>query len=95
MDALLSACRLLGVDPDRVIKFRLEGDEAVVIVDNGIKGCPKYRVPLSDLPEPVTEAGDVNASPAAVKLAEQLGVNLADIEGTGAGGRILKRDVGV
>lgn len=37
--------------------------------------------------------GDVLASPLAKKLAEQLGVDLARVKGTGPGGRITKEDV--
>lgn len=41
-------------------------------------------------PEPT---GDILASPLARKLAEQLGVNLRSVKGTGPGGRITKEDV--
>ena len=46
------ACEHLGVDRGSVIKHRVQGDDYIVIVDNGIKGCPKYYVPLSQLQEP-------------------------------------------
>lgn len=49
MTYLLAVCNYLKVDPDRVLVYRVEGDQAVLIVDNGIKGCPKYQVPLSRL----------------------------------------------
>lgn len=35
----------------------------------------------------------VDATPAAVKKAEELGVDLEDIEGSGKGGRVLASDV--
>ena len=37
--------------------------------------------------------GDINATKGAVELAEQEGVDLEEVEGTGAGGRITKQDV--
>ena len=40
-----------------------------------------------------TSAGDVRATPMAKRLATQLDVNLADVVGTGAQGRITKHDV--
>ena len=52
-------------------------------------------------PPPTVEAetgdgrfpGGVRASPLARKMAQELGLNLASIRGTGQGGRIVKRDV--
>lgn len=40
-----------------------------------------------------TSSGRIKASPLARKIAEQRGVNIAAIMGTGPGGRIVKRDV--
>jgi hypothetical protein len=51
-DYLGSACKYLGVDKGSVIKHRQEDDVYIVIVDKGIEGCPKYRIPLSKLVEP-------------------------------------------
>jgi pyruvate dehydrogenase E2 component (dihydrolipoamide acetyltransferase) len=39
------------------------------------------------------KGGRINASPAARKLATELGINLADVEATGPGGRITSDDV--
>lgn len=41
----------------------------------------------------VLEGGRIKASPLARKLAEERGVNLAEIDGSGPGGRVIKRDV--
>jgi pyruvate/2-oxoglutarate dehydrogenase complex dihydrolipoamide acyltransferase (E2) component len=49
-----------------------------------------------EAPEPeasVETGGEVDATEAARRKAEQLGVNLSLVEGTGAGGRVLVRDV--
>jgi pyruvate dehydrogenase E2 component (dihydrolipoamide acetyltransferase) len=37
--------------------------------------------------------GGVRASPLARKMAQELGLNLTSIQGTGAGGRVVKRDI--
>ena len=42
---------------------------------------------------PVTSDGRVFASPLAKKLAEEKGINIHQVHGTGDGGRIVKRDV--
>tara|TARA_R110002049_G_scaffold206269_1_gene376809 strand:- start:54009 stop:55664 length:1656 start_codon:yes stop_codon:yes gene_type:complete len=44
-------------------------------------------------PTPVTENGRVYVSPLAKKLAEDKGVNLTKIQGSGENGRIVKRDI--
>ncbi len=48
-DYLDLAIEYLGVDKGDVVKSRVEGDVYIVIVDKGIAGTPKYRIPLSQL----------------------------------------------
>ncbi len=48
-DYLDLACEYLGVDKGDVVKSRVEGDVYIVIVNKGIAGIPKYRIPLSEL----------------------------------------------
>ena len=43
--------------------------------------------------EPMVEAGPIKASPLARKVADDAKVNLAKIQGSGPGGRIVRRDV--
>lgn len=59
MTALKKACSLLGVEESRVMKHRIDEIEGrlIVIVNNGVAGCPKYSISLSDIdeqPEPVS-----------------------------------------
>ena len=49
MSRLTVACEYLGVSPADVVKSRVEGDDFILIVNLGIKGVPKYRIPLSEL----------------------------------------------
>lgn len=100
MDYLKIACERLGIDASQVIKHRIEDDELVVIANLGIRGTPKYVLPLADLeieeepveaPEP--ELIEINATPEALTMAEIYGIDLASIQGSGPGGRIYKRDV--
>lgn len=49
--------------------------------------------PAPAAPAPVAAGGRVKASPVARRLAEEKGVDLATIAGSGPGGRIVKRDV--
>ncbi|MDC3255416.1 2-oxo acid dehydrogenase subunit E2 [bacterium] len=48
---------------------------------------------VGSLPGPVSGGARVKASPLARKIAAERGVNLTQIQGTGPGGRIVKRDV--
>ncbi|MFD1615574.1 pyruvate dehydrogenase complex dihydrolipoamide acetyltransferase [Gelatiniphilus marinus] len=54
------------------------------------KSTPKQQAPK---PTPVTENGRVFVSPLAKKLAEEKGINLTKVQGTGENGRIIKRDI--
>ena len=49
--------------------------------------------PVTTNSAPVTSDGRVFASPLAKKLAEEKGINIHQVHGTGDGGRIVKRDV--
>ena len=44
-------------------------------------------------PAPVVNTGRIIASPLAKKIAEEKGINLATVAGTGEGGRVVKRDI--
>ena len=44
-------------------------------------------------PTPVTENGRLYVSPLAKKLAEEKGINLVKVQGSGENGRIIKRDI--
>tara|TARA_R110002049_G_scaffold143633_1_gene305811 strand:- start:2800 stop:4464 length:1665 start_codon:yes stop_codon:yes gene_type:complete len=49
--------------------------------------------PSAPKPTPVTENGRVFVSPLAKKLAEEKGINLTRVQGSGDHGRIVKRDI--
>ena len=54
---------------------------------------PEPVAAVPERPAPPAEAGRVHASPAARRLAEELGVDLSRVQGTGPDGRILRRDI--
>lgn len=60
-------------------------------------GAPSQAVAKSNgAPKPAastSEDGHVKASPLARKIAEERGINLSDVQGSGPGGRIVKEDV--
>ncbi len=49
--------------------------------------------PKAPAPTPITENGRLHVSPLAKKLAEEKGINLTKVKGTGENGRIVKRDI--
>lgn len=61
-DYLKAACTYVGATPEQVIVHRVDEAEQVfvLVIDNGIKGCPKYEIPLSEL---IAVAEPVSAEP--------------------------------
>ena len=53
----------------------------------------KEETPASAPAAPVTDNGRVKASPLARKIAEEKGIDLSSVSGTGPEGRIIKKDV--
>lgn len=62
------------------------------IMENNIDLASVARIKGTGFQDGVTER-DIKASPLARKAAAALGVNLADVQGTGANGKIIKEDV--
>jgi pyruvate dehydrogenase E2 component (dihydrolipoamide acetyltransferase) len=63
-------------------------------VPSGGRGAPSARVPTAaPAVESAENGGRVKASPLARRLAADMGVDLARIQGSGPGGRVVKRDV--
>jgi pyruvate dehydrogenase E2 component (dihydrolipoamide acetyltransferase) len=54
---------------------------------------PRSSVAPSPSAAPAPPAGEVRASPIARRLAQEQGIDLAQIKGTGPGGRIVEKDV--
>jgi pyruvate dehydrogenase E2 component (dihydrolipoamide acetyltransferase) len=52
----------------------------------------RYVTALEQSREPAV-AGDVPATPVAVRMADELGIDLSRVKGTGPGGRVSKRDL--
>jgi pyruvate dehydrogenase E2 component (dihydrolipoamide acetyltransferase) len=69
-----------------------EASEAVAEAVEPAKAAPAPAAPRAPAP-PVVTSGPVPAAPATRRFARELGVDLATISGTGAGGRITRDDV--
>jgi|SRR5215210_4038132 len=107
LDAELGELRLgiKGVQAQVQLKARLDNVRAIFSeVLTSLEHNPRFfREPVST--EPLDETGDVSgqsadedaehreATEAAMRRAKELGVDLSGLEGTGAGGRIVVKDV--
>ena len=106
VDSVLAAIGNEGTDPE-LVKSALsenlakEVKTATPVVDNStlVKDDEKNVTvkPITAQPQksaiPQSLNGRLIASPLAKKLAEEKGVDLAMVKGTGEGGRIIKRDI--
>ena len=133
MDVLQAACVHLGITVDQVLSHRVYPDGIALVVDRGIKGCPKYEIGRSAIALAIADEAPAMASEAAAPrddgrsasglaiaeetpamaseaaarvvitdppatemartMAKKSRIELVMVEGTGAGGRITKRDV--
>jgi pyruvate dehydrogenase E2 component (dihydrolipoamide acetyltransferase) len=64
------------------------GPEGAILVQD----LERYLEALEQHPKPEME-GDVHATPVALRIAEDLDVDLARVKGTGPSGRVTKRDI--
>lgn len=60
-------------------------------VEEEIPAAPAAEVAPEAVPAP--EGGRILASPVAMRMAAELGINLRDVKGSGPDGRIIKRDI--
>jgi 2-oxoglutarate dehydrogenase E2 component (dihydrolipoamide succinyltransferase) len=66
---------------------------AAPVVAAPVTGAPVVSAPAPVAAAPVTQPIDAYVTPLVRKLANELGVNLANVKGTGIGGRIRREDV--
>lgn len=89
----------INVDVQRLLRA-VEAEEALEGIDDVVDNQPEEEEeePVEPTEEPEEKSSDaddeddVNATRAAIRLAEKNGLDIADIEGTGKGGRVLKSD---
>ncbi len=102
VDALLAIIGPKGTDVSSVAKnFKIAGDSATTEVKAEVpKQDAKVETPKADAKptakvETVQNAstGRIFVSPLAKKMAEEKGINLSQVQGSGENGRIVKRDI--
>ena len=97
LDAELGAVKLgiKGVEAQAQLKARLDNVRAIFgEVLASLQHNPQFFRQTPEQKDWITEQGDEpDATRAAIARAEELGVDLSGVEGTGSGGRITLRDV--
>ncbi|MNU24562.1 Dihydrolipoyllysine-residue acetyltransferase component of pyruvate dehydrogenase complex [compost metagenome] len=82
-----------GTDVKPYLDYYAQKDQAPAAVEN--TSAPAASAPAAPAAEAKTESDDsrVKISPLARKMAKDKGISLADLKGSGDGGRIIKKDV--
>ena len=81
------------LDPDFRRSQEASGEEETRGEEEGPRALAAGPEAGASAEEPARDGPGAGATPAASKKAEELGLDLSTVEGTGAGGRILVRDV--
>jgi len=70
-------------------------NEVIAILEEGVAEVASTPAPSIETPQVQSTSADADTlvNPAAKKLAEERGINLAEVTGSGKGGRITKEDV--
>ena len=95
LEVLATADGVLGAivknEGDTVLSDEVLGS----IVEGGVAAAPAAAAPAAQAAAAAPAAGedDPVAAPAARKIAEENGINIASVAGTGKGGRVTKEDV--
>lgn len=95
LEVLATADGVLGAivknEGDTVLSDEVLGS----IVEGGAAAAPAAAAPAAQAAAPAAADGedDPVAAPAARKIAEENGINIASVAGTGKGGRVTKEDV--
>tara|TARA_R110001583_G_scaffold311_8_gene2841 strand:- start:10833 stop:12092 length:1260 start_codon:yes stop_codon:yes gene_type:complete len=103
VDSLLAIIGEEGEDIDAIIKdFKVAApSEESAPQKEAPKPAPVAAAPVKEtasptqasIAAPVVNTGRIVASPLAKKIAEEKGINLATVAGTGENGRVVKRDI--
>ena len=101
VDGILAIVGEAGADYKALIKAEEQGGGNVELTQESVSEAKTESVaassatPVAAVSESsaVTSNGRLKASPLAKKLAEEKGINLNQVQGSGDGGRIVKRDV--
>ncbi|MGB1245162.1 MAG: biotin/lipoyl-containing protein, partial [Porticoccaceae bacterium] len=70
----------------------VQSNEVIARIEEGEATQPA-AAPAAKKPEPDVQVADALVNPAAKKLADERGIDLSQVTGTGKGGRITKEDV--
>ncbi len=97
VDSLLAIIGPKGTDVSNIASnFKVEGDEKSEpkAVEVSKANAPKAETKSAPTPTPVTSTnGRLFVSPLAKKMADEKGINLTQVQGSGENGRIIKRDI--
>ena len=99
LDAELGEVKLgiKGVEAQAQLKARLDNVRAIFSeVLSSLQNSPQFFRQTSEHTDQTTETeqgGEPEATRAAIERAEELGMDLSGLQGTGSGGRIVVRDV--
>ena len=93
VDSVLAIIGPAGTDITGIAENYKKGDAAAVVSPSAVEGQKQTETTTEDTVQVVSDGKRIFISPLAKKIAEEKGINIAQVKGSGENGRIVKSDI--
>jgi pyruvate dehydrogenase E2 component (dihydrolipoamide acetyltransferase) len=93
VDSVLAIIGPAGTDITGIAENYKKGGAAAVVTPSAVEGQKQTETTTEDTVQVVSDGKRIFISPLAKKIAEEKGINIAQVKGSGENGRIVKSDV--
>ncbi len=93
VDSVLAIIGPAGTDITGIAENYKKGGAAAVVSPSAVEGQKQTETTTEDTVQVVSDGKRIFISPLAKKIAEEKGINIAQVKGSGENGRIVKSDI--
>jgi pyruvate dehydrogenase E2 component (dihydrolipoamide acetyltransferase) len=93
VDSVLAIIGPAGTDITGIAENYKKGGAATIVTPSAVEGQKQTETTTEDTVQVVSDGKRIFISPLAKKIAEEKGINIAQVKGSGENGRIVKSDI--